>query len=725
MKILVTGAAGFVGGYLVEELLANGHEVVGLDNFSKYGEIEQASQRNSRYQLVRGDAKDVGLLKDLLGDCDHLIAGAAMIGGISYFHSFAYDLLAENERITAAAFDAAIWAHRHAKLQKITVISSSMVFECATQFPSPEGEQRRCPPPASTYGFQKLAVEYYAQGAHEQYGLPYTIARPFNCVGIGERRARCDKEILSGNVKLAMSHVVPDLVQKVLKGQDPLHILGDGMQVRHYTYGGDLARGIRLCVEHPAALNEDFNLSTRTSTTVLDLAELIWRKIHGESEAVPHRLGRPVPLRRALPHSLGREGAEAARVRGHHAPRRDPRRGDPWIDTASGGWSDLMTTLVAVTTGRQVRQTESLGLIVPVYNEAENFPALLAEIERHMPPPFVLHVVYDFDEDTTVPVVRRLAEDRPWLRLLKNRLGRGVVAAIRTGFQEVGQGPALVIMADLSDDLRIVPRCWTSTAGGIASSARAVTSGAAARLGGPRLKRLLSRTAGLSLRLLARFPTHDATNNFRLYDAALVNEMGIESRGGFELALELTAKAFHRGVQIAEVPTTWRDRTAGTSRFRLMKWLPKYLYWYSYALLPRWQGAIERNTMTRTLEVETRWAAGITRRPDLPEPFPAGDPGPTFGRLAGALPILVRPLHPRGGQRPGGRRRLLRIHQQHPGPRAGGGGPEPRDPAPRRPGRHRARDRRRTTLRGRPAGPFRRGLHEQFPRALPDSGAGP
>src|SRR6516225_6918347 len=127
MKILVTGAAGFIGGYLVEELLAHGYEVIGLDNFSKYGELEQASQGNSRYRLVRGDAKDVGLLKELLADCDHLIAGAAMIGGISYFHSFAYDLLAENERITAATFDAAIWAHAQAKLQKITVISSSMV----------------------------------------------------------------------------------------------------------------------------------------------------------------------------------------------------------------------------------------------------------------------------------------------------------------------------------------------------------------------------------------------------------------------------------------------------------------------------------------------------------------------------------------------------------------------------------------------------------------------
>src|SRR5438309_851028 len=189
-----------------------------------------------------------------------LVTGAAgFIGGISYFHEFAYGLLAENERITAAVFDAAIDAHRRGTMKKINVVSSSMVFENATTWPTAEGEQRRCPPPSSTYGFQKLATEYYALGAWEQYKLPYTIIRPFNCVGIGERRALCEHEVMSGNVRLAMSHVVPDLIQKVLKGQDPLHILGEGRQVRHYTYGADLARGIRLCVERPEAGNEDFN----------------------------------------------------------------------------------------------------------------------------------------------------------------------------------------------------------------------------------------------------------------------------------------------------------------------------------------------------------------------------------------------------------------------------------------------------------------------------------
>ena len=257
--------------------------MVGVDNFSKYGPVRRGHDDDPRYRLVEGDAKDAKLLTELALDCDHVVAGAAMIGGISYFHEFAYDLLAENERICAATFDAAIASRRSGRLERITVISSSMVFESAEVFPTPEGAERTSPPPQSTYGFQKLAVEYFAHGAHEQHSLPYTIVRPFNCVGIGERRALRDHDIMSGNVKLAMSHVVPDLCQKIIKGQDPLHILGDGGQVRHYTYGGDLAKGIRMAMESPRAINEDFNLSTAESTTVRELAETIWRKVHGTS----------------------------------------------------------------------------------------------------------------------------------------------------------------------------------------------------------------------------------------------------------------------------------------------------------------------------------------------------------------------------------------------------------------------------------------------------------
>ena len=282
MKILVTGASGFVAGYLIEELLSHGHDVVGVDNFSKYGKIEKSYSQHPRYRFLTGDVKDTAFLKEALTGCEQIVAGAAIIGGISLFHSYAYDLLAENERIVASTFDAALWAFQQGSLKKINIISSSMVFENTTVYPTPEGEETRCPPPSSTYGFQKLACEYFAKGAWEQYRLRYTIIRPFNCIGIGEKRALCDKEILSGNVKLAMSHVVPDLVQKVLKGQDPLHLLGDGSQIRHFTYGGDLAAGIRLCVEKEQAINQDFNISISVSTSIVELARMIWEKIRAD-----------------------------------------------------------------------------------------------------------------------------------------------------------------------------------------------------------------------------------------------------------------------------------------------------------------------------------------------------------------------------------------------------------------------------------------------------------
>jgi UDP-glucose 4-epimerase len=289
-KVAVTGSAGFIGGYLVAELLRRGYAVVGIDDFSKYGPVRRPHDDDPHYELVSGDARDVGLLTRLLADCDHLIAAAALIGGIGYFHARPYDLLAANERLTAAACDAAIAAHRRGRLQKVTYISSSMVYECAQDWPSVEGQQLRIPPPRSAYGFSRLAVEYFARAAWDQYELPFTIVRPFNCVGVGEVAARGN-----GDVRLAMSHVVPDLVQKVLAGQDPLHVLGSGEQVRHYTYGGDVAAGIVLAMEHPAAANEDFNIAAAQGTSVAELARLIWRKVRGDDGQV--RLEHDEPFR--------------------------------------------------------------------------------------------------------------------------------------------------------------------------------------------------------------------------------------------------------------------------------------------------------------------------------------------------------------------------------------------------------------------------------------------
>ena len=284
-KIVLTGSQGFIGSYICNELLNNGYKVIGIDNYQKYGKISRPHDNHPNFKLYNIDV----LSSEFLDIVDKerpnmIIAGAAMIGGISYFHKFAYDLLATNERILAQTFDAAIKGHKEGYLERIIVLSSSMVFEETTLYPTPETEIKVCPPPSSTYGFQKLASEYFAKGAWEQYGLPYSIVRPFNCVGIGEEESISEHEITSGNIKLMLSHVLPDLINKVLKGQNPLHILGEGNQVRCYTNGKDLARGIRMVMESEKAVNEDFNISTPQSTSVLELAKIVWDTINPNEE---------------------------------------------------------------------------------------------------------------------------------------------------------------------------------------------------------------------------------------------------------------------------------------------------------------------------------------------------------------------------------------------------------------------------------------------------------
>jgi len=280
-KVLLTGSQGFIGSYVVNELLQNGYKVIGVDNFSKYGKLARPHDTKDNFTLY-----DCNVLSDKFFEIveiekpNYIISAAAMIGGISYFHKYAYDLLATNERLNAQVFDAAIKGYKDGYVERIIVLSSSMVFEEATVYPTPESAIKTTPPPASTYGFSKLAIEYFCKGAYEQYGLPYSIVRPFNCVGAGEDKALNEEVVTSGNVELMLSHVLPDFINKCLKGQDPLHILGEGNQVRCYTNGRDLARGIRIVMESEKAINNDYNISTSTPTTVLELAEMVWKKIN-------------------------------------------------------------------------------------------------------------------------------------------------------------------------------------------------------------------------------------------------------------------------------------------------------------------------------------------------------------------------------------------------------------------------------------------------------------
>jgi dolichol-phosphate mannosyltransferase len=229
-----------------------------------------------------------------------------------------------------------------------------------------------------------------------------------------------------------------------------------------------------------------------------------------------------------------------------------------------------------------------LTIIIPVFNEGANFPFLWDEINARIRSTFLALVVYDFDEDDTVPVVQKiLAEGETRIRLVKNNVRRGVVGAIHAGFKEVERGPILVVMADLSDDLGQVDKMLALYKEGndLVAGSRYMKGGSIE--GGPWFKQFLSRMAGLSLHLFRGIPTHDATNAFKIYDCQMLKPMTIESQRGFELNLELTVKAFLAGYRIAEVPSRWRDRARGESRFQLWGWLPHYLRWYFFAFQPR------------------------------------------------------------------------------------------------------------------------------------------
>jgi glycosyltransferase involved in cell wall biosynthesis len=231
-----------------------------------------------------------------------------------------------------------------------------------------------------------------------------------------------------------------------------------------------------------------------------------------------------------------------------------------------------------------------LTAVMPVWNEGERVAPTIRAFAAAVRTPFELLVVHDTPEDTTVPVVERLAGEVPGLRAHHNTLGPGVLNAMKAGIAAARAPYVLVTMADGSDEYGDVDRMVALARDGadVVAASRYMRGGR--QVGGPRLKRFLSRMAGLSLHWFAGVPIHDATNNFKLYSRRFLDETPIESEAGFELAIELSVKATLKGRRLAEVPTTWRDRTGGESRFRLRKWLPHYLRWYGLAFSGRQLG---------------------------------------------------------------------------------------------------------------------------------------
>lgn len=272
--IVVTGGLGFIGSAVVRQLTARGHEVRVVDDLSK----GQTPGVDAQHEFMLSDLRDPEAAERALQGADICFHLAAKIGGIGYFHKYPATILHDNGLMLASVFNA---AKKHGT--KVVYVSSSMVFERAGVFPTPEDAVFSSPPPVTHYGFSKLVGEYYCRAFYEEWGIPYVICRPFNAYGPGERAER----------EPGIAHVIPDLIEKVIRGDYPLTIFGSGDQTRCFTFVTDVAEGICLAGTAPTAENEDFNIGVNTPVPIRVLAEKIWRYA-GRSE--PFKLEHVTPL---------------------------------------------------------------------------------------------------------------------------------------------------------------------------------------------------------------------------------------------------------------------------------------------------------------------------------------------------------------------------------------------------------------------------------------------
>src|SRR3954465_5961033 len=265
-RVLVTGGAGLIGSAVTRRLIAD-----------PIWEVRVSDQRpapqwmRESCEVHCGDLRQLEEARAATAGCTHVVHLAAIVGGIGNFHRLPYTLT----EVNAALYNAVVRAALDHAVERFVYVSSSMVFERATEYPTPEAHIWECPVPRSAYGFSKLTGEVYCRAAHEEHGLAFTICRPFNAYGPGELP----------DAEPGIAHAVPDLACKALGGLRPLPIFGSGEQTRTLTHVDDIADGIVTAMSHPAGLNEDFNISASEELTVAQIARLIWEECGNDPEA--------------------------------------------------------------------------------------------------------------------------------------------------------------------------------------------------------------------------------------------------------------------------------------------------------------------------------------------------------------------------------------------------------------------------------------------------------
>jgi nucleoside-diphosphate-sugar epimerase len=555
-KVLVAGGAGFIGSRLCEMLVAEGAEVSVADNLER-GRIDNLRTVWSDIKFHLVDLASIDNCVQVTRGMDVVMNLAAKACGVEYSQTHHGEMMTFNALLGLNVLEAA----RINKVDRTLVVSTSCVYPGDADVPICEDAFTGEPEMVNEgYALGKIAMEQQAIYYAKEYGMKIAIGRPNNAYGAGD--------IWDGE----KSHVIPALTKRVLDGEDPVLVWGSGNQSRAFVHRDDIARAFMLLTEKHA-VGEPVNVGHENETTIRELIERIC-EIAGKSPELHFDTTKP--------EGAARKSLSSKRL--HEVTGFVPQV------SIEDGLTEMIEWFMEHYDEATTESQPELTIITPVYCEDELITFTINEIQANVTVPYEMYVVYDFDEDTTVPYVEALMPRMPELKLLKNDLGPGPINAIRAGIQAAKGKYIIPVNGDLSDEMSTINEMVSLARDGYDLIAGTRYSGGGKKFGGPYIQDAMSRVANASFRYLTNFPTADVTNSFKLYRADFLKSCPIASTGGFEFSMEMTIKARAGGAKICEIPTVWKQRKGGESRFRILAWMKNYLRWYSLGVSNSWFG---------------------------------------------------------------------------------------------------------------------------------------